>query len=624
MSMRAFIDFAAIQAPNPQSPNGASTPGKVLPAGSPALRLAFGTPVEELVAHTQDQVKDVLQAVEARALQGQWCVGYLRYEAAPAFDHALAVHPATGPLAWFGVHDAPLPSAEIGPAPQTPTADGTRRATWQPGISRANFDGAMDRLHQAISDGEIYQANLTARNEGQLHVPPWELFSAMRQAQPGGFAAYIDAGDEQVLSVSPELFFDWHLGHIVTRPMKGTAPRGRTPDDDAALAAALRSSPKERAENVMIVDLIRNDLSRVALPFSVTVDGLCRVQALSTVWQMVSDVHADTRPGCSLVDVFTALFPCGSVTGAPKVQAMRLIRELEDTDRAIYCGAVGVVRPGGSATFNVPIRTVLVQGEHLRTGTGSGITSDAEAGGEWQEWRHKQAYLTRASQSFALLETLALQDGVFHQVDAHLARMASSAAHFGFLWQSEAVHASLTALCLQHPAGAWRVRLLLDAAGTPRVEAFALPATPATVRLQLADRPLLLAGSEFVRHKTTRRAHYEQFAPTNTDVFDTVLWNTKGEITECTRGNIALLLDDRWVTPAAQCGLLPGVGRAHWLAEGSLVEAVVHLNDLHRVEAMAFVNSLRGWVDAVWETPPLAHNLPTKWNDGEHGALMPG
>ena len=630
--MRAFIDFTAIQAPSTQPPqHGVAAQREGLSAGSGALRVAFGAPVEVLEAQSLDQVAGVLQSVEDRALRGQWCVGYVRYEAAPAFDRALVTHPATGPLAWFGVHDAPLSLAEHTAFPAhtdshhrlDPTFNPTRRVTWQPGMARTTFDAALGRLHQAISEGEIYQANFTARNEGQLHVPPQELFTAMRQAQPGGFAAYIDTGDEQVLSVSPELFFDWHDGHIVTRPMKGTAPRGRTPEEDAALADALRRSPKERAENVMIVDLIRNDLSRIAKPFSVTVDGLCRVQALSTVWQMVTDVHADTRADTHLVDVFTALFPCGSVTGAPKVQAMRLIRELEDTDRAVYCGAVGVVRPGGSATFNVPIRTVLARDRRVRAGTGSGITSDAVAIGEWQEWRHKQTYLTRASQSFKLLETLALHDGVLQHVSAHLARMAASAAHFGFAWRPDAVQQTLTALSHQHPSGAWRVRLLLDAEGAPGFEACALPATPATVRLQLAFSPLLLADSEFVRHKTTRRAHYEQFAPTNSQVFDTVLWNTRGEITECTRGNIALLLDGRWVTPATSCGLLPGVGRAHWLAQGRVVEAVVHLNDLPRIEIMAFVNSLRGWVDAVWHMP-LAQPLPSAWDDGEHGALMPG
>lgn len=567
-------------------------------AGSAAVRLAFGTPCEVLVAHALDEVKTVLHAVQHRAQQGQWCVGYVRYEAAAAFDRALDVHPATGPLVWFGVHEAPLPLAHAPEAPRPTAAPDTVRALWQPGIPRATFDAAMQRLHQAIGDGEIYQANFTARATGQLCVPPQELFAALRQAQPGGFAAYIDTGAEQVLSVSPELFFDWHNGHLITRPMKGTAPRGRTPQEDAALAHGLQASPKERAENVMIVDLIRNDLSRIATPFSVTVEGLCRVQALPTVWQMVTDVHADTRPGTTLVDVFAALFPCGSVTGAPKVQAMRLIRELEADDRGIYCGAVGVVRPGGSATFNVPIRTAVACGEQLRAGTGSGITFDSTPEAEWQEWRHKQAFLHRASQAFALLETLALTDGMWHHLPEHLARMQASAAHFGFAWHGDAAQQTVAQICHQHPHGSWRVRLLLDSAGQLQAQAFALAATPAPVRLQLADRALMEAHGEFVRHKTTRRAHYDAFAPSDPAVFDTVLWNARGEVTECTRGNLALLLDGRWVTPTLACGLLPGVGRAHWLAQGRVVEAVVPVNDLARAQGWAFINSLRGWVDA--------------------------
>jgi para-aminobenzoate synthetase/4-amino-4-deoxychorismate lyase len=404
--------------------------------------------------------------------------------------------------------------------------------------------------------------------------------------------------------------------------MKGTAPRGDTPQEDAALVQALRSSPKERAENVMIVDLIRNDLSRVAKPFSVRVDGLCRVQALSTVWQMVTDVHADTRPGTTLVDVFAALFPCGSVTGAPKVQAMRLIRELESSDRGVYCGAVGVVRPGGSATFNVPIRTAEVQGTRVRAGTGSGITSDALAASEWDEWRHKQTYLLRASQSFEILETLALHDSTLQHAAAHLERMATSAAHFGFPWSLAGAQQALAKLRLQHANGSWRVRLRLTNRGGFIAEGFALAPTPAPVRLRLATRPLLEADSEFVRHKTTRRGHYDAFTPTEPGVFDTVLWNARGEVTECTRGNLALLLDGRWVTPPASCGLLPGVGRAHWLEQGRMVEAVVLLGDLPRVQALAFVNSLRGWVDAVWDQP-LAGSLPTRW-DTDDACLMPG
>ena len=615
--MRALIDFAAIQAPVPAHDGAVSH--SALPAGSAALRVAFGEPCEVLVAHELDQVKAVLQAVEQRALQGQWCVGYVRYEAAPAFDHALTVRAPTGPLAWFGVHDAPLPEQSAA----APVEADTSRVTWQPGLARTAFDAALARLHQAIADGEIYQANYTTRMVGHVNAAPQELFAAMRSAQPGGFAAYLDTGEEQVLSVSPELFFDWHQGHITTRPMKGTAPRGRHPQEDAARADALRNSPKERAENVMIVDLIRNDLSHLAQPHSVVVDGLCRVQALSTVWQMVSDVHADARPGSGLVDLFTALFPCGSVTGAPKVQAMRLIDTLEDSDRGIYCGAVGVVRPGGSATFNVPIRTVVTRGTAVRAGTGSAITHESQATAEWQEWRHKQAYLYRASQSFEILETLAIHDGHARHAAQHLARMAGSAAHFGFAWQPEAAHAALARLGQQHPEGPWRVRLRLGRAGGVQAEAFALAPTPSPVCLQLASSPLRDAESEFVRHKTTRRAHYDRFTPSDADVFDAVLWNVRGEVTECTRGNLALLLDGRWVTPALDCGLLPGVGRAQCLADGRVVEAVVRLSDLPRAQAMAFVNSLRGWVDAVWDQP-LADSMPPAWDASDSYLVMAG
>lgn len=594
--MHALIDFAAVAA-QPGSGQGLSS------RGSPATQLAFGAPRAVLYADALDQVRSVLDAVEQHAQAGRWCVGFVRYEAAPAFDAALTVHPHSpgdGPLVWFGVHDAPL---DPPPTPDHAEAPDALRAAWQSGMERAEFDADITQLHQAIAEGVVYQANYTTRIPGSLHSTPQALFEAMRRAQPGGFAAYIDTGTEQVLSVSPELFFDWQDGHLVTRPMKGTAARARDAQADADAAHHLRTSPKERAENVMIVDLIRNDLSRIALPFSVQVDGLFRVQALPTVWQMVSDVHADTRPGTRLADVFGALFPCGSVTGAPKVQAMRLIRALEPSPRGVYCGAVGVVRPGGSATFNVPIRTVLARQGQLWAGTGSGITSDATAEGEWQEWRHKQTFLQRASQGFALLETLGLQDGALPAAPDHLARMAASARHFGYRWDADAAQAALASLAQSHPVGHWRVRLLLDAQGHLTMEALALAATPASVRLQLAPSPLPQAHSEFVRHKTTRRAHYDAFAPTDAAVFDTVLWNRAGEVTECTRGNIALRLDGRWVTPAAHCGLLAGVGRAHWLAQGRLQEAVVHLHDLPRVQELAFLNSLRGWVPAVWDSP---------------------
>ena len=573
---------------------------------APRLRHAFGVPRVVLVAHEPGQVRAVLDAVQAAAEQGAWCVGYLRYEAAPAFDAALAVYAADGPLAWFAVHDAALPWL-------ADDSVATARVEWLDTCPRPAFGAAMDHIQRAIAAGELYQVNLTAPLQGAWLGAPEKslpdddaapaLFAALQRAQPGGYAAFIDAGEEQVLSVSPELFFDWCDGSILARPMKGTAARGVTPDDDAAQAAALRASPKERAENVMIVDLLRNDISRIAEPFSVEVPALFHTEALPSVWQMTSDVRARTRAGTSLADVFGALFPCGSVTGAPKVRAMQMIRALEAGPRGVYCGAIGVVRPGGPgqgirATFNVPIRTVTVRDGALRCGIGSGITSGALPDAEWQEWRDKRKFLERASLPFDLLETLALENGQLRHASGHLKRLAGAAAHFGFGWSEAIVRQCLQTTAQAHAQGLWRVRLLLDVQGRARAEAFALDASPARVMLQLATRALEEAHSEFVRFKTTRRAHYDAFTPTAPDVFDTVLWNAKGEITECTRGNVAVLINGRWVTPPLSCGLLPGIGRALALREGRLVESVVRLDDLPRVQDLAFVNSLRGWLAA--------------------------
>ncbi|MDR7304889.1 aminodeoxychorismate synthase component I [Rhodoferax saidenbachensis] len=564
--------------------------------GAEALRLAFGEPDQVLVAHAVDEVVAVLAQVDALSRQGCWCVGYVRYEAAPAFDAALHVHAADGPLAWFGVHTQPLAEAH---------ADHQAEPTvvWDAGVARDVFDHNMAEIHRAIAAGELYQVNYTAPLQAQFSGSALAYFQALRRAQPRAYSAFINAGSEQVLSVSPELFFDWDGERILSRPMKGTAARGATPVDDAANATQLRNTPKERAENVMIVDLIRNDLSRIAQPHSVQVPRLFHLEALPTVWQMTSDVEAKTRPGTTLLDVFTALFPCGSITGAPKVQAMRMIKALEPAPRGVYCGAVGVVRPGGHATFNVAIRTVTVQGDTARCGIGSGITFDAQAEGEWNEWRSKRMFLERASQPFELLETLALRDGVLQHVDLHLDRMAGAAQHFATPWDRHRAQQALQTLAATHPKGAYRVRLLLPANGHFQAQAFALADTLQPVRLQLASVPLAEAHSEFVRHKTTHRAHYDAFTPVDASVFDTVLFNAQGEVTECTRGNIAVLLEGRWVTPPLASGLLPGIGRAVHLQSGRLTEAVVRVDDLQRARGLAFVNSLRGWLDAVLVAP---------------------
>lgn len=558
---------------------------------TPALRGAFESPVDLLAAESIHEVRGVLDAVHEHARTGRWCV-IVRYEAAAAFDPALVTHqPRPGPLAWFGVFDEinPWPIQDADPA----------WLDWHTPLQETAARAGVANIHRRISAGEVYQVNLTGRMHGTLHEgSPSDLFAALQHFQPGTYAAFIDTGPEQVLSVSPELFFDWRAdGSILCRPMKGTAARGANEHEDAAKVAALRASVKERAENVMIVDLIRNDLSRIAELHSVAVSRLFHAEALPTVWSMTSDVTARTRPGATLTEVFSALFPCGSVTGAPKVEAMRAIHALENDARGVYCGAVGVVRPGGAATFNVAIRTVEIDEERsARCGIGSGITIDAGFEGEWAEWGHKSSFVRRASLPFALLETLRIEEGVARHAHAHLSRMGASAAHFGYPWDRRAADRVLDRLLSEHSKGVQRVRLLLHADGRFEAQATPMVDHEGPARIRIAPSALGEAHGEFVRHKTTRRAHYDAFAP-DPGIFDTLLWNEAGEVTEFTRGNVVVKRQGRWITPPLACGLLPGVGRAQALAAGRMVEGIVRLEDLARAEAIAFVNSLRGWID---------------------------
>lgn len=578
--MRAFIDFIA--------PN----------AGEPPIRAAFESPLHVLEASVPSQVPEVLSQAQAFAKAGYWCVGFVRYEAAAAFDAAFSVHEwPSGPLAWFAVFERPGGDAENWAQTDREAAE----VEWQEPLRAADASAAIEDIHRRIAAGEVYQINHTARMAGTLSAgSPFSLFLALQRAQPGTYSAFIDTGKQQILSVSPELFFDWQpdekgQGPILARPMKGTCGRGATPQQDEQNAAALLSSTKERAENVMIVDLIRNDLSRIAELHSVKVPRLFHLEPLPTVWSMTTDVVGRTKAGTSLTDVFSALFPCGSVTGAPKIQAMRTIRELEPNARGVYCGAIGLLRPGGAATFNVAIRTLEIEGKDVRCGIGSGITIDAKFEGEWKEWHHKSAFVQRASAPFALLETLRIDGGVARHMHAHLDRMAATASHFGYPWNRSLAVRALSELTAAHPQGVRRVRLLLHADGKLEVEAPAMNDVAGPVLAQLASRPLLEAYGEFVRFKTTRRSHYDAFAPAP-GVFDTLLWNDACELTEFTRGNVAVKLDGRWLTPPLSSGLLPGVERAMVISSRRVEESVVRVEDLSRAESIAFFNSLRGWI----------------------------
>lgn len=562
-------------------------------AGSKRLALAFARPSHVLTAKAFAEVPNLIARAEAHARAGGWAVGCVAYEAAPAFDAALQVRPPAGPwpLAQFALYNEP-DASHIGEAAGTFTC-----GPWQPTVDENAAIAAIETVRRGIAAGDYCQVNLTTRLRSAFAGDPAALFAALRQAQPEGYCAFLDAGPWQLLSVSPELFFDWDADGILTaRPMKGTAPRHADGIADAAAAAALRASEKERAENLMIVDLLRNDLARVAVTGSVRVPRLFQLEALPTAWQMTSTVQATTRPGVGLADVFRALFPCGSVTGAPKVAAMAAIARLEGEPRGPYCGAIGLLRPGGHATFSVAIRSVAIDATRgsAECGIGSGITFDSAAADEYAEWMVKRRFLLRASASFQLLETLRLEDGRYWLLPRHLARLGASAVHFGFPCDEAGIRAALDAVAAAHPQGAWRVRLLVDRQGGPRTECFPLETPVAEAAAVLAATPVD-EGDEFLRHKTTERAVFDRHRPPE-GAWDTLLWNRRGEATEFTRGNLVVELDGRRLTPPLACGLLPGTLRAELLAQGEIAEAVIPVAALARASHLWFINGLRGWV----------------------------
>jgi para-aminobenzoate synthetase/4-amino-4-deoxychorismate lyase len=562
-----------------------------------------------LCARSADELARVLNQAHAEAQAGAWVLGGLRYEAGPALDPRLSAPPAEGWLAAFAVY-------RRAPEPWAPVAhEGVRSDAWVQALhDEAQDAAAIERVRDYIRAGDCYQVNLTTRLASRLApgVPLAALFHGLHAAQPGGFSLFLAemAGEGGVASVSPELFFDWRplpdhpaTWLLAAQPMKGTAARGTDRASDEAAQAHLRTSDKERAENLMIVDLLRNDLGRVARVGSVRVPRLFELHELPTVWQMTSTVTAVTPPQRTLAEVFAALFPCGSVTGAPKRRAMEVIAELEGAPRGWYCGALGLIQPGGAATFNVPIRTVEVPADGaLRAGVGSGITLDAEPAPELAEWRAKTRFLARAQAPIAALETLRLDGGAYPMRAAHLVRLAATARHFGLRHRAADVQQALEAVASAHPQGAWRVRLTLAADGHAATQVQPLTEPPSSVVLSLAQQPMPTRGplAEFIQHKTTRREVYEAQAATKPpEAWDLVLFNEAGELTEGTFGNLALRLDGRWLTPRREAGLLPGVGRAHWLAQGRIAEARLTRDDLARAEGLAWFNALRGWLPAL-------------------------
>jgi para-aminobenzoate synthetase / 4-amino-4-deoxychorismate lyase len=552
----------------------------------------FGGLREVLRADTLSDVLPVLARAQAAADAGLHAAGFVAYEAAPAFDPAFRTHPPDPrlPLAWFAVYETRRETA----SDEAPPFDAEPPGAWRSPVSEAAYQATVERIRDLIAAGDTYQVNLTFPLRAPFRGDAEALYARLCRAQRAAYCALLRLGDISIVSLSPELFFRAADGTLELRPMKGTRPRGRWVEEDDALAAELAASPKDRAENLMIVDLLRNDAGRVAEVGSVRVERLFEVERYETVHQLTSTIRSDLRPDADLPAIFRALFPCGSVTGAPKVRTTEIIADVEDAPRGVYTGAIGVVSPR-EMVFSVAIRTLLL--DHAagtaELGVGSGITHDSAPAAEYRECLEKAAFVHHEPRSFQLLETMLWKpDDGFFLLDGHLHRLLASARYFGFRADEGEIRRAL-----QPPAAAkpHRVRLLLARDGTVHVEAAPLvPSPPEPLRVAISD-DAVDSRDAHLYHKTTLRDPYDRRLAARPDCDDVLLLNERGEVTESTLANLVVRLDDALWTPPLTSGLLPGVMRAAALAAGDVRERVLRPDDLTRAQEIWLINSVRKW-----------------------------
>jgi para-aminobenzoate synthetase/4-amino-4-deoxychorismate lyase len=575
--------------------------------------LHFCDPKRIIFAHRIEEVMPALMAVEGEVRQhGLYAAGFIAYETAPAFDSALAVQKdGLFPLLWFGIYGKP---EQINLPTTTPSIQDLPRM-WTPSVTREAYEHAISRIKHYIEAGDTYQVNFTVRLQSPFKGDPWLYFTELVRMQDASYCAFVNTTEWIICSASPELFFQLDGDELISRPMKGTAARGMVLNDDLQKAEWLHHSEKNRAENVMIVDMVRNDMGRIADIGSVEVTCLYEIEKYPTLWQMTSTVRAKT--GAGLGGIMQALFPPASITGAPKPRTMEIIAELEQTPRRIYTGSVGFMGPDRKAQFNVAIRTVLIdkatgQAEY---GVGGGIVWDSVDKMEFEECQTKARIITQRVPDFSLLESILWtpEQGYF-LLPFHLARLLDSAAYFSFSADRDAIRENLDSLARTLPQTAHKIRLLLARDGGITLESEVLATTPDAGPLPVSLAPFPVdSANPFLFHKTTNRVVYEQALAACPGYADVILWNEKGEVTESSIANIVVELEGKLYTPPIRCGLLPGTYRAYLLEQGKIKERVIQKEDFFRSPHIYLVNSVRKEREVVVDAATMGENRLTRW-----------
>jgi len=565
-------------------------------AGSPERSFLFRNPVEWLEARDLSELPLLFQRLETARAQGLWGAGYFSYECGYHWEPRAALNFVPSrqdlPLAAFGIYPAPtIFTAD-------PSSSGLARGVESPslGISCEDFQEKIRIVHGYIEAGDTYQVNLTDEVRARYSGSPLQLFAHMMEAQPVAFGALSRLGDRFILSASPELFFRVQGRHIIVRPIKGTAARGRDASEDATRMEALANDDKNRAENVMIVDLMRNDLGRVAETGSVRVGKLFAVERLPSLLQMSTEITATLRSDVTLYKLFASLFPSGSIVGAPKVRTMQVIQELEERPRGVYTGSIGYFAPNGDSAFNVAIRTAVLQGERLQMGVGAGITYDSVAREEYQECKLKAEFLK--DNSFSLIETMRCEGGKCLLLPLHLERLQASAEYFGFRFpRTELTEALERAVRGSSDRGASKLRLELKRDGSWTLsELEMLEKEPEVSRAMLWPEPVQ-SGDRFLRHKTTRRSLYNHAAQVSRErgYIDAIFHNERGVVTEGAISNVVVKDGDSWLTPPVDAGVLPGVYRTSLLKRMPEIQVVeFSVERLLSADEVWLTNAVRG------------------------------
>ncbi len=559
--------------------------------------MLFTNPHHIIKANSLEEVQNAFLQAEAALAEGFYVAGCVSYEAAPAFDKALKVKTkGDWPLIWFGVFTEPefetpaLPSQEFSVS------------SWKMDTTFEEYQGGVENIKEAIERGDTYQVNYTTRLEAAFDGDAFSFYKQLADNQQSSYSAYLSLdGHRKILSASPELFFRKNGQHLVTKPMKGTAKRGRTLEEDEASKQELNVSGKDQSENLMIVDLLRNDVGRLALPGTVQVPKLFDIETYPTLHQMTSTVEGELPEGTTMYQIFEALFPCGSITGAPKVRTMDYIASMETSPRNIYCGAIGYMTPRREAVFNVPIRTVLLNNGSAVYGAGGGVTWDSTTEGEYEELHTKARLLTEGRPSFKLLETMQLKDGTYPLLNRHLNRINHSARYFNYSFDEKYASCRLQQLAQNHTQGLYKVRMLSNQQGEIELETDAINVSPEEVLCTVAQRPID-HNDPFFFHKTTHRKVYEQHQDEAAKgSYAVLLWNERGELTEFTTANLVVKHKGAYITPPISSGLLAGTFREELLARGRVKEQVIYKDDLASLEEVWMVNGVRGWIKVRFE-----------------------